>query len=119
MFSLIWSWFILISKKRVILDARYIHKTIEIWISKIAVFLESFTKIKTNLIFFHFLFWYLKRFYKGFKGPHKTFWGTIKKYENKKLSLFVPDRDGKGFVSMSSFMRTCSLFVCIEYGQKN
>ena len=35
---------------------------------------------------FHTCFWYLKRFYDGLKGLHKTFWGTTNKCENKKLS---------------------------------
>ena len=39
-------------------------------------------KEKTNSNFnFHTSLWYLKRFYEGFKGLHKTFWGTTNKCE--------------------------------------
>ena len=48
---------------------------------------ESCIEIKINLIFyFYTLLWCLKSFYEGLKGPHKTFWGTKKKWENKNLS---------------------------------
>ena len=41
---------------------------------------------KSNLNFyFRTSLWCLKRFY-GFKGLHKTIWGTTKKCENKNLS---------------------------------
>ena len=43
-------------------------------------------KIKLNLYFYTSL-WCLKRFCEGFKGLHKTFWGTTKKCENKNLIL--------------------------------
>ena len=43
-------------------------------------------KIKSNLNFyFHTSFWYLKRFYEGLKGLHKTLRGTTKKCKNKNL----------------------------------
>ena len=46
-------------------------------------------KEKINLSFyFHTSLWCLKRFYKGHKGLHKTFWGTTK-CENKNLSSFL------------------------------
>ena len=41
-------------------------------------------KIKLNF-YFHTL-WCQKRFYKGLKDLHKTFWGTTKKCENKNLT---------------------------------
>ena len=45
---------------------------------------ESCIKIKINSIFhFQTSLWCLKRFYEGFKGLHKTFWGNTKKCENK------------------------------------
>ena len=42
-------------------------------------------KIKLNF-YFHTFLWYLKRFYEGLKGLHKTFSGTSKKCENKTLT---------------------------------
>ena len=39
-------------------------------------------KIKLNF-YFHTSLWCLRRFYEGLRGPHKTFWGTTKKCENK------------------------------------
>ena len=48
---------------------------------------ESCIEIKINLNFyFHGSLWCFKRFYKDLNGLHETFWGTIKKCENKKLS---------------------------------
>ena len=44
-------------------------------------------KIELNF-YFHTSLWYLKRFYEGLKGLHKTFWGTTKKCENKNLTYF-------------------------------
>ena len=42
---------------------------------------------KINLNFyFHTFLWCLKRFYEGFKGLYKAFWGITKKFENKNLS---------------------------------
>ena len=42
---------------------------------------------KINLIFYFYTsLWYLKKFYEGVKGLHKTFWGTTKKCKNKNLS---------------------------------
>ena len=41
---------------------------------------------KINLNFFHTSLWYLKSFYEGLKGLHKTIWGTTKKCWNKNLS---------------------------------
>ena len=44
---------------------------------------------KINLNFYFHTFWScFKRFYKGLKGLYKTFSGTTKKCENKKLILF-------------------------------
>ena len=41
---------------------------------------------KINLIFYFYTsLWYLKSFYEGVKGLHKTFRGTTKKCENKNL----------------------------------
>ena len=61
---------------------------------------ESFIKIKINLNFyFDTFFWYLKRFYEGLKGLHKTFCSTSKKCKNffsfsrSQYFLFVQDRD--------------------------
>ena len=42
-------------------------------------------KIKLNF-YFHISLWCLKRFYKGLKGLHKTFWGITKTCENKNLT---------------------------------
>ena len=42
-------------------------------------------KIKLNF-YFHTSLWCLKKFYKGLKGLHKTFWGPTKKCENKNLT---------------------------------
>ena len=42
-------------------------------------------KIKLNF-YFHTSLRCLKRFYEGYKGLHKTFWGTAKKCENKNLT---------------------------------
>ena len=44
-------------------------------------------KIGLNF-YFHTSLWSLKMFYEGLKGLHETFWGTSKKYENKKL-IFI------------------------------
>ena len=45
---------------------------------------ESCTEIKIKLNFYFYTsLQYLKRFYEGLKGLHKTFWGTTKKCENK------------------------------------
>ena len=61
---------------------------------------ESCIQTKINLNFyFHTYLWYLKRFYEGLKGLHKTFSGTTKKFERKNFSkffLFVRDLGGKG-----------------------
>ena len=56
-------------------------------------------KLKINLIFyFHTSLWWLKRFYEDLKDVHKTFWGTIKKCENKNLIfLFVQDQNVREF----------------------
>ena len=35
----------------------------------------------------YFFLWWLKRFYEGLYGLHKTVWGTTKKCENKKFNL--------------------------------
>ena len=44
---------------------------------------------KINLNFYFHTFWScFKKFYKGLKGLYKTFSGTTKKCENKKLILF-------------------------------
>ena len=49
---------------------------------------EGCVKIKINFNFyFHISLWCLKRFYEGPKGLHKTFWGTTKNCENKKIKL--------------------------------
>ena len=48
---------------------------------------DKVKKIKLNF-YFHTSLWCLKRFYKGLKGLHKTFWGTTKKSENKNLTQF-------------------------------
>ena len=42
-------------------------------------------KIKLNF-YFHFSLWCLKKFYKGLKSLHETFWSTTKKCENKNLT---------------------------------
>ena len=66
------------------------------WLLIIAFFLalhtpsifENCIKTKINLNFYlHTHLWCLKRFYDGFKGLHKTFWGTTKKCENKNLTF--------------------------------
>ena len=45
---------------------------------------DSERREKINLHFyFHTYLWCLKRFYESLKGLHKTFWGTMKKLENK------------------------------------
>ena len=54
-------------------------------------------KIKLNLYFYTSL-WCLKRFCEGFKGLHKTFWGTTKKCENKDLTQFFMFGTGTGRV---------------------
>ena len=36
--------------------------------------------------YFHTSLWCIKRFYEDLKDLHKTFWGTTKKCENRKLS---------------------------------
>ena len=46
---------------------------------------DKVKKIKLNF-YFHTPLWYLKRFYEGRKGLHKTSWGTTKKCENKNLT---------------------------------
>ena len=46
--------------------------------------------ISTN---FHASLWCLKKFFEGFKGLHKTFWGTTEKCENtqrRRLTLIIP-----------------------------
>ena len=45
-------------------------------------------KVKINF-YFHTSLWSLKRFYKGLKSLHKTFWGATKKCENKNLTWFL------------------------------
>ena len=42
-------------------------------------------KINLNFYFLTSL-WYLRKFYEGLKGLHKTFWGTAKKSHNENLS---------------------------------
>ena len=60
---------------------------------------RKFIGTKVNLNFYcHTYLCYLKSFYEGLYGLHKTFWGTTK-CENKisrYFSLFVQDHDGKG-----------------------
>ena len=66
---------------------------------------ESCTKTKINLHFyFHTSLWYLKRFYEGLKGLHKTFWGTTKRCENKNLSWFFSLLPGLGRKGLSTSM---------------
>ena len=45
-------------------------------------------KIKLNF-YFQTSLWCLKRFYKGSKDHHETFWGTTKKYANKNLIISI------------------------------
>ena len=41
--------------------------------------LEGCSKINVSLnLYFHTSLWFLKRFYEGLSGLHKTFWGTTR-----------------------------------------
>ena len=48
-------------------------------------FSKKFVKIKKIDLnfYFHYSFWYIKKFYDGLYGVHKSFWGITKKCENK------------------------------------
>ena len=62
-------------------------------------------KIKLNFYFPTFL-WCLKRLYEGLYGPHKTFWGTRKTFENKKFNLIFSHRPGLGREGFSQIFQT-------------
>ena len=57
---------------------------------------EGCFKIKNNLNFYFHTFLWCLRFYEGFKGLHKTFWGTTQKFENKNQSYFFSPRIRSG-----------------------
>ena len=66
---------------------------------------ESYFKVKTNLnCYFHTSLRCLKRFYEDLKGLHKTFWGTITKFENKNLVNFLSSSGiGTGGLKVTNF----------------
>ena len=69
--------------------------------------LEICRKMKINVNFyFHTSLWYLKRFYEGLQGLHKTFWGNTKKCENK-CKLIFSLRPGSGWEGLNIKNAVC------------
>ena len=65
-------------------------------------------KIKLDF-YFHTSLWCLERFYEGLKGLHKTFWGTTKKCEKKKINLIFIS------IQLSEMHWTGRVKVCLNW----
>ena len=111
----IWFWvlnksFLLIQRPIEILYARF-------WKFRINLLLnvpmpDKVKKIKLNF-YFHTPLWYLKRFYEGRKGLHKTSWGTTKKCENKNFELnFIL------IVFWNARVGTCHIWILSDYSKE-
>ena len=74
---------------------------------------KSRIKLKINLNFYlHTSLWYFKRFYEGFKGLQKIFWGTANKCKNKNFKLIFSLFPGPGREGLSWCPRINTLLIC-------